>query len=537
MVRLQINQKSLNVPPGTNLLEAAGKLGVTIPTLCYLKGYARFTSCMLCLVEEVKSKRLLAACSVPAEEGMIIETDSEKVREARKSALELLMSDHVGDCLGPCQRTCPAHMNIPLMNMHIEAGRTHDALVTVKDHIALPAVLGRICSAPCENGCRRKSIDSSLSICALKCFVADEDLKSSSPYLPERKALTGKKVAIIGSGPAGLSAAYYLLQDGHACTVFDNQVEPGGMLRYGVPDDILPANVLDAEIEIIRKLGAQFEMRRAIGRQLSLAELKQEFDAVILATGELPSDDLRTFTVDSTAKGVHINAATHETSAAGVFAGGGIVHPGKMAVRSVAHGRVMAISVDHYLKGNLIPVLNNRSQSRIARLQNDELTDFTRIMDDLKAAIFQQELGKGATSDHQLTSEQAIGESSRCVQCGCVSFDGCKLRIYAEQYNANPKRYTGTERRNLTRITGHPYVVYEPGKCIQCGLCVRITEKEGEYLGLTFIGRGFDVRVDVPLNGSLENGLKKAAEKCVNACPSGALLFKDNLCNLVIDHT
>ncbi len=537
MVHLQINQKMVEVPAGTNLLQAARKLGVSIPTLCYLEGYPHFTSCMLCLVEEVKSKKLLPSCSVPAADGMVIETDSEKVHHARKSALELLLSDHVGDCLGPCQRTCPAHMNIPLMNMHIETGRMHEALVTVKAHIALPAVLGRICSAPCEHGCRRRTIDSALSICALKCFVADEDLKSGSPYLPECKAPTAKKVAIIGSGPAGLSAAYYLLQEGHACTIFDKNEEAGGMLRYGVPRDILPLPILDAEIEIIRRLGAQLEMRRAIGEQLSLAELRQEFDAVILATGELPPEELQRFAVATLARGIHINADTHETSARGVFAGGGLVHPGKMAVRSVAHGRAMAISVNHYLHGQLIPILNNRSQSRIARLRNDELAAFTQTMDDLRGARFRQAVREKPISGHHLTAEQAVRESNRCVQCGCVSFEGCSLRIYAERYGADPKRYTGTGRRNLTRVTNHPFVVYEPGKCMQCGLCVRITEKEGEELGLTFIGRGFDVRVDVPLHESLGNGLQKTAEKCVSACPSGALVFKNSLCDFSVANT
>ncbi len=528
MIKLNINQREVETKPGTMLLTAVNQSGIAVPTLCYLEGYPCFASCMLCVVKEVKTNKLLPSCSMPVADGMIIETDSEEVHEARRSALELLMSDHVGDCLGPCQRTCPAHMNIPLMNMHIEAERMHDALVTAKEHIALPAALGRICSAPCENACRRKHVDNSLGICTLKCFVADQDLASEQPYLPLCKSTTGKKIAIIGSGPAGLSAAYYLLQEGHACTIFDKNTEPGGMLRYGVPNDVLPDTVLDAEIEIIQKLGVKLEMSQQVGKQLSFAELKQDYDAVILAAGELPAEELKKFSVDASAKGVLINTATFETNVKGIFAGGGIVHPGRMAVRSVAHGRSIALAVNHYLLDQVLPLLNNRSQSRVGKMKDGELEKFVQIMDNMKHSSFaKEEIDRESIAGHNISTAQAIAESSRCAQCGCVSFNNCKLRIYSEQYQANSQRYKGEERKNLTRILDHPFVIYEPGKCIKCGLCIRISEKAGEQLGLTFIGRGFDVQVAVPLNESLEKGLEKTATECVEACPSGALLFKD----------
>ena len=532
MIKLQINNREIECKPETRLLDAAQQAGFAIPTMCYLEGLPHFTSCMICVVQDMKTGRMLPSCSLQAAEGMVIETDNEAVQNARREALELLMSDHVGDCVAPCQRTCPAHMNIPMMNLHIEAGRDHEALVTVKEHIALPAVLGRICPAPCEKNCRRDSVDSSISICSLKCYVADQDLLSGSRYLPERKAPSGKTVGIIGCGPAGLAAAYHLQQFGHACTIFDDHAEPGGMLRYGIPEDVLPRNILDAEIDVIRLLGAKFEMNRRVGKDISVAEVRQSFDAVALAMGPVEVAELEPFEVETTPKTVRVDSETFATSVAGIYAGGGIINPGKLAIRSVGHGRSIAIAIDNYLTRRSLPVLNSRSQSRIAKVEEHELRILSASMENLKAATFERKFDSEAISGVSVgvTSAQAVTEAAKCIQCGCASFHHCKLRIYSEQYGANSKRYKGEMRRPLKRVFDHPYVVYEPGKCIQCGLCVRITEKEKNKLGLTFIGRGFEVRVDAALEGTMDAGLAQAAADCVDACPSGALEFKSRFC-------
>ncbi|MBC8180376.1 (2Fe-2S)-binding protein, partial [candidate division KSB1 bacterium] len=178
MVTVTINKNKITIPENSTLLDAAKKLGILIPTMCYKDGYENFTSCMLCFVNEIRTNLLLPACSTLAQEGMEIETDNAKVEEYRKTALELLLSDHIGDCEAPCTRTCPAHMNIPLMIRQIRTEQFEEALITVKKDIALPAVLGRICPAPCEKGCNRSKHDSPVSICLLKRFVADVDLKS-----------------------------------------------------------------------------------------------------------------------------------------------------------------------------------------------------------------------------------------------------------------------------------------------------------------------------------------------------------------------
>ncbi len=148
----------IRVPGGSSLLQAAEKAGVEIPVMCYYEGLDHFASCMVCMVKNKADGQMLASCTVKAEEGMDIITGDEDVLAARKAALELLLSDHTGDCQAPCQLACPAHMDIPLMNRLLGEGNVDEALQVVMQDIPIPSILGRICHAPCEGACRRKSV-------------------------------------------------------------------------------------------------------------------------------------------------------------------------------------------------------------------------------------------------------------------------------------------------------------------------------------------------------------------------------------------
>jgi NADH dehydrogenase/NADH:ubiquinone oxidoreductase subunit G len=121
--------------------------------------------------------------------------------------------------------------------------------------------------------------------------------------------------------------------------------------------------------------------------------------------------------------------------------------------------------------------------------------------------------------------DEAVEQAARCLHCDCRGLSACKLRRYAAQYGADPHRYHGP-RRLFRQIAQQSAVIYEPGKCIDCGLCIQIAQRAGEPLGLSFVGRGFDVRVGVPFNRSLEEALGKVAAQCVAACPTAALAFK-----------
>ncbi len=246
MPHLTIDQREIEVPPGSTILDAAEQLGIEIPTLCFSRQCEPSTSCLVCLVKLLPSGRMVPACATPVAEGMQVESETDEIHAVRRSTLELLLSDHLGDCVAPCSFGCPAQMNIPQMLRQIAAGQLREALITVKADIAMPAVLGRICPAPCEKVCRRGNLDGAIAICELKRIVADVDLASAEPYLPPCRPASGKRVAIVGGGPAGLAAAYYLAQGGHACTIFDDTDTLGGMFGREIPAEKLPRDVLRA---------------------------------------------------------------------------------------------------------------------------------------------------------------------------------------------------------------------------------------------------------------------------------------------------
>ncbi len=517
-MKLTIDDRQVEVPDGSTVLDACRKLGIEIPTLCYLDGLEPFASCFLCVVQVEGQANLVPSCATPAAEGMVVRTDSDDVRTARQTCLELLFSDHLGDCMGPCHSICPATMNIPLMIRQIAANDLPAAIRTVKADIALPAVLGRICPAPCEKGCRRKDKDRPVSIMLLKRYVADADLAGGEPYLPDGAPETGKRVAIVGAGPAGLAAAWYLRQRGIGAVLFDDHPEPGGMLRYAVEEDALPRDVLDAEIDLVRRLGAEFRMDTRVGRDVGLDELRRDFDAVLMAVGQL-GDKVDPLGLATAREKLDADPRKLTTPTEGVFAAGDVIRRNKLTVRAVNDGKMVAASIAQHLAGEEVRGYRHEFTCHIGKLMEGEVqrfmpeaTDRSRLEPDAPGAGF--------------TREQAEAESSRCLHCDCRKPVACKLRAYADEYGISSTRYKG-ERRVFEQHRGRPQVIYEPGKCIDCGICVRIAERDRERLGLTFIGRGFQVRVGVPFNEALSDALTEAAGEVVRSCPTGALSFPE----------
>jgi len=522
MPKLRIDNREVEVPEGATILDAARTLGIDVPALCFLEGCEPSTSCMCCVVRVNGSEAFVPSCAAPAREGMSVESETDEVRAARRAALELLLGDHAGDCMGPCQSICPAGMDIPRMIRQIAAGRLPEAIATVKDHIALPAVLGRICPAPCEKGCRRGRHDGAVSIMLLKRYVADADqdgFEVGEPYLPPREPETGKKVAIVGAGPAGLAAAFYLLRLGHACDLFDDHDAPGGMLRYAVDKDRLPRDVLDAEIAVIERLGARFQMNALVGEAVSVDELRADFDAVLIAIGQFKNGDAELLDLPTDKDRLRVEPRTLQTPAAGIFAAGDAVRRQRLTVRAVADGRTAAVAIDQLLRGQPVTGPDQPFNTRMGTLEEGEIERFV-------AGASAAGRVEPARPDGGFTDAEARAEAARCLHCDCRKPDACKLRRYAELYGARPARFRG-QRRLFTQHADHPEVIYEPGKCISCGLCVQIARAAAEPLGLTFIGRGFDVRVAAPFDETLAAALQTTAAACAAACPTGALVLKD----------
>lgn len=293
MLNLTINGKNITVEEGTTILQAAKDNGIYIPTLCYDDAVKVYGACGLCVVEAEGIPKLLRSCSAKCSEGMVVNTESKRVVQSRKIAMELLMSAHDGDCVAPCQLNCPARTDCQGYVGLIANGEYEAALKLIKNKVSLPASIGRVCPHPCETACRRGKVDEAINIAQLKAFAADMDLNSDS-YLPEKSAPTGKKIAIIGGGPAGLTAAYRLAISGHEVTVYDMMEKMGGMLRYGIPQYRLPKEVLDKEIAIIEKLGVKMINGVKLGKDFTIASLKAQNDAVIVAVGAWKSSSMRT---------------------------------------------------------------------------------------------------------------------------------------------------------------------------------------------------------------------------------------------------
>jgi formate dehydrogenase major subunit len=672
MIKLTIDGKNISMPPGSTVLDAAKWLGIRIPTMCHVPGIEPAGSCYVCAVQVEGRRTLSPACAQQVAEGMVVATDTPDVRNARKMALELLLSDHAGECVAPCAARCPAGLDIPGFVYGIASGDNRRAVEVIGEKLALPGSLGRVCPRLCEQQCRRCEMDESLTIGALHRFATDVD----PAYLPPREPSTGKSVAIIGAGPAGLAAAFYLLQKGHDCTLFDAHALPGGMLRYGIPAYRLPREALDAEIDVIRKLGARFELNSRWGVDFNLADLRREHAAVFVAIGAQRAQELRCegeelaiagveflekvakgnppslgsdvivvgggntaidcarsavrfgarnvrilyrrsrqempclmeeveaaevegvqielltapvrierngrglslrcqhmglgepdssgrrrpvpiegsdFVIEcstviaavgqsvdrtlaerqglkASAWGIFAEDRTLATNLPGVFAGGDAVLGADLAVRAVTAGRMAAASIHQYLSGK--NVTGETAQINIAMQPIDDAERAAMFREIERASrapmghlSVEQRRATFDEVDRGLSSQDALREAQRCLSCGCKKADCCLVRSLATEYHADVYRFAGARRR-FSRDVSHAEILYEPGKCINCGACVRIAAAEGETVGLAITGRGFDVAVTVPFGQPLSAGLTKSAQRCAEACPSGALVLR-----------
>jgi len=187
----------------------------------------------------------------------------------------------------PCMDKCPAHIDIPKYIEEIKNYQYSDALATIRENMPLPAVCGRVCPHPCETACRRKNVDDAINIMVLKRSASDYEWlhKLTPPMVPAPRK--NKKIAIVGAGPAGLAAAYYLALQGYPCTIYEALPEGfgGGMVAVGIPAYRMPRHILQRDIDIIQSMGVEIKYNMRVGTDISLPELKAQYDAVFLAPG------------------------------------------------------------------------------------------------------------------------------------------------------------------------------------------------------------------------------------------------------------
>ena len=241
-------------------------------------------------------------------------------RENRKDVVETGTS--------PCKTACPAHIAVQGYIKLAAQGKYKDALELIRKENPLPAVCGRICPRKCESECTRGDIDDPIAIDEIKKFIAEQDLDKNRRFIPAKKHNYGKPVAVIGSGPAGLSCAYYLAEDGYKVTVFEKLSKPGGMLTVGIPSFRLEKNVVEAEIDILKEMGVVFKTNTEVGKDVSLDDLrKQGFKAFFLAIGAQGGRKL----------------GLENEDAKGVIAGVEFLRDVNLGKKSALHGKVIVI--------------------------------------------------------------------------------------------------------------------------------------------------------------------------------------------------
>jgi ferredoxin len=401
------------------------------------------------------------------------------------------------------------------MNRLIAAGDFAKALEVVKRDIAIPSILGQICPAPCEAGCRRKQVDEAVSICLLKRISGDEDLKREAPYRPEVAIPTGKRVAIIGSGPAGLSAAWYLQRKGHQAILFEKEGQAGGDLLK-IEEELLSHEMMEREIAYILSSGVEIRYNEQVD-ETSFPKIVEEFDAVVVAIGTL-REGMSVFGLTKGNQGIVADKQSYLTSCPKVFAIGNALRSSKLAVRSAGQGKEVAVVLDHFLNNGSVEPYRERFSSKFGKLADIEFEHYLREAE----PTLRQRPGREG-----FTRELAIQEARRCMHCDCRNPESCVLRELSDKYQASQRRFSSPDRKMVEKLIHREGIVYEPNKCIKCGICVRLTREYKEEFGFTFVGRGFDVKVGIPFNESVQKGLARTAAIVAKNCPTGALAMFD----------
>ncbi len=510
----------MEVEAGLTILQAAEVAGIAIPSLCYHRGLAPCTSCYVCVVGIAGRNGFVPSCATKVQEGMSVDCSSADVQSARRTALELLLSDHVGDCAGPCELACPAGLDVPAMLRAVQQGQMGQARSIVSHDLAFARTLGAFCPGFCEKACRRGRHDAPLAIrrvhealsaapgdaasggassarstAALDCgssaangAVAIEHVQGKHVRVGNHVCV-GKHVCVMGASAVAVSAAYYLALSGQRVT----------LLTRGRP---LATEILAAHPQAAAQLEGDLAQLTALGIEVDaqphpavdVAAIRAACDALLLADDTLPAD-------------------AQVDEAGGVFQA---ERAPKYLVHCVGAGRSLARKIDAHLAGATPPL--KPFSIHMGHLQEGEMERF------LELCPGEARVAHIKDPSRPLAANELPQEAARCLYCDCRDKRDCRLRLYSAQYRASAVHF-GSPRRRFEQ-QADATIVYESGKCIACGLCVQIAARDGRANGPAFIGRGFGVRVQPASGVDMATALGESAGECIDACPTGALAWR-----------
>lgn len=507
MIKLQIDNKIIEVEEGVRLIEAARQNGIEIPSLCYRDDLPHYTSCSVCLVKNEDNNKFLHSCSILAEEGMKIDASSEEVLGLRKDAISMLLSEHRAECEAPCKVVCPLGLNIPLMNRYIQKGDLKAASELAFNEMGLPETMCFLCPEYCENACRRKMIDETIAIVNVKSY-------SSNNYILKEyisgleKPSSGKRIAIVGGGISGLTASFFLAKQGHYVVIFEKEEKLGGSILKNLENDDQAKEIFEQEVDNVLALGVEIKYDSFIDKNRLSTSLISEFDSILISTPGFESIQ--------NAKVAESYILTEGDSmvlkGTPIFRIGKAAKQNKQIIRDISQAKKAALAIDVFLKNGKLNPIVKAFNSAIGKIEEHE------------KKVWLKETPKETYryKDPQ-TLDESIKEVENCMHCDCRAQNDCQLRNISEDYKlSNPKMkmYSHPIEKKINYGNG---LIFENAKCIKCGLCVRLLQKETNEPGLGFQGRGFMSIISEPLTHTFQDALNDNVDKLVDICPTAAL--------------
>jgi len=442
---------------------------------------------MCCAVKINGSGSLIPSCTYAVTEGMRIESETDEITEARRKNLQLLLSQHRGECLAPCERVCPVQGRISHFLQQTAIGNLSEAAGVL--HIALPKITCALCHAPCEKACRLQKIKGKTNTVHIRA-VSRHIIKNHLKYFPPVVKLN-QKIAVIGSGPAGLGAAWILAGLGYEVYVYEKDFVIGPSIAARVHQHPHIAELLEQEIADMKNSGVVFHT-------CAVLPADGHFKGILNASG-------------------NNNILYNETT---VVSAGSALKKISRPVDAIGSGVRQAELLHSILAGTSHPQYCHLA----GPVNNEELNEYSKTASSLSPQTVSDD-------------ETCIQESGRCLTCGCsAAYDGCALRTQATSLKIKSTGIRHADNSSSRTHTSMPItrtvqdrLCIENAKCIKCGVCIAITRNTRN--GFYFSGRGFHMTICLAAaenskscaEGTISTGI---LNECVAHCPTGALYWK-----------